>query len=92
MQPKRIDGDLPARIAGVIDRVVVQQHLHLALQALQGACGGADGHPGFDVLANHAVDAGAIQAGQHIALYMPFQGAVPSDLQPVFLQKRLHGL
>ena len=42
--------------ATVVDGVGVQQHLHLALQALQGTGGGTLGDPALDVLANHPVE------------------------------------
>eukprot|EP01034_Spumella_vulgaris_P026513 gene26514-33102_t len=91
VQPKGVDGVLPAGLAGVVHRVVVQQHLHLALQALQGPGSGVVGHPVFDVLADHPVERGGGHIGQQGPLCVPQQGAVPRHLQAVFLQKRLHG-
>ncbi len=85
VQPKGIHRVLPAGVAGVVDGVVVEQHLHLALQPLQGPGGGVLGHPVFHVLANHPVERGGGQIGQHRALGVPAQGAVPSHLQAVFL-------
>ena len=92
MQPKRIDSVLPAGIASIVHRVVVKQHLHFALQPLQWACSRVVRQPRLHVLTHHAVQRCGGQVGQHGPTNVPLQGAVPCDMQAIFLQKGLHGL
>jgi len=72
--------------------VLVEQHLHFALQAVQGPGQAAVGQPGADVGARHARQRGAARLRQHRALHMPVQRVVPAQLQAVFGQPGLHGL
>ena len=85
MHPKRIDRLQATRQPCVVDRVVVGQHLHLAVQAPQFGRQ-ARGDPGADIGVDHAVQRSRGPTRQQLALGMPMQRIVPAHLQTVFLQ------
>ena len=92
VHPERIDREPALGHACVVDRVVVEQHLHLALQAAQAGGHVAIGDPGFDIHATHSVQRSGLHALKDGAAGVPHQGTVPLHLEPIFLQKGLHGV
>ena len=90
MHPKRIDSPAALQTALVVHGVLVEQHLHFTLQALQSFGALMLWHPWFDVLADNTVNAGQGQTIQEITFDAPNQGAFIDHLKPIFLKVGLY--
>ncbi len=55
-EPQRVDGQLTAFAARLIDRMGVEQHLHFVLQAAQQARLGTGWQPCVDIARDHPVE------------------------------------
>ena len=102
VQPNAVDGGLAPRFAGIIDRVVVQLHLHLRQQALPSRCRAGwlarlgAWQVGAQVLPCYALYAGAGQIGkQAIHAHMAgigWQHGVGRAMQAACRQQGRQGL
>ena len=87
MQPESIYRGLPLVFTGLIDRVVIEQHLYLALQSGQCACARPLRQPVLDIVSAHPLEAGAGQTIQQIALEQPVVAVMPVQLQAILVQQ-----
>ncbi len=90
-QPERIDRLFAARRTRVVHRMVMPQHLHLALQAPHLAAGEAVRQPQVDVAADHAVDRRGRQRRQRRMAGIPADRCRPVQRPALAREQRLHG-
>jgi hypothetical protein len=90
-EPERIHRQQAARLALGIQRVRVQHHLHLALQAAHAPCRGVAAQPGVDIAADDAVQRRGRQRGQAFVRGVPALRRAPAQQEAIAGEERLHG-
>ena len=84
VQPEGVDGQLAAFGTPVVEGMGVEQHLHLAVQALQRAVLSGIGLPVAHIAQQHAVQCGRLQRLQCRPVHQPAVRALVVQVKAVF--------